>query len=103
MCAQARLTLCDLPECGPPDLLSPVFGQEYQSKLFLPSRGSSHLGSKPLPVSPALQVVSLPAEASGKPKQLTANSRIVSRKRITNAMKAVLEILIRARVAPPIK
>ena len=65
--AQSCLTLCDLVAIAHQVPLSVVFSkQEYWSGLPFPSPGDlSDPGIEP--VSPALQVNSLPLEPSGKP------------------------------------
>ena len=68
--AQSCPTLCEPMDCSPPGFS--VLGlsrQEYWSRLLFPSPGDlPDPGMEPMsPVSPALQVNSLPAEPLGKP------------------------------------
>ena len=68
-CTQSCLTLCDPIDRGPPGSSA---GGIYQARILewvavSFSRGSSWPGIEPtLPLSPALQIYSLPAELSGK-------------------------------------
>ena len=66
-CAQSHLTLHHPIDCSP--LSMGLFWQEYWSELpFLPPGDLPNSGIEPRsPVSPALQVDSLPTEPSGKP------------------------------------
>ena len=68
---QSCLILCAPMDCSPPDAPVPgILQARILEWVAMPSsRGSSDPGIKPLsPASPVLQVDSLPAEPSGKPK-----------------------------------
>ena len=68
--AQVCPTLCDPLDCSPPgSSVRGIFQQEdWSESPFPPSGNLPDPGIKPVsPMSPALQVDSLPAKPSGKP------------------------------------